>query len=107
MQLNIQQGYPDYIGRRLAFCGSGVGPTSYSQSTGDVLQPFAFQTYYDSVFIGESVSGTYYARARPSNAGPRQTWAIHWYVVATNAEVANAVNLSAETLVVSGFAGRY
>lgn len=107
MNLNVQQGYPDYIGRRLAFCGNGTGPTSYLRSTGDVLQPFAFQTYYDAVFIGQSVSGTYFGVARPSSAGPRQTWSIHWYVTATNAEVTDTTNLSAETLVVAGFAGRY
>lgn len=107
MNLNLYKGYPDKVGRRQIIAGYGIGPASYSQTTGDVLQAPQFQNYIDSLFISESVSGTYYARPRPANQGPRQAWQIRYYVVATNAEVANAVNLSAEKFIVSGFGGTY
>ena len=108
MIIRLYKGYPDRVGRRLVFAGSGIGPASYSQATGDVIQPFAFQNYIDSIDSGiQSVSGTFVAYARPSAAGPRQTWSLHYFVVSTGAEVANAVNLSAETFVVSGFGGTY
>lgn len=107
MNLTIQQGYPDNIGRKEAFVGYGTGPASYSQTTGDPLAQFAFQKFYDAVDTAVSVSGTYYARAVPDGAGPRQNWKLKWYVTATNAEVANGVNLSAETMTVFGFCSRY
>ena len=107
MNLSLYKGYPDKVGRRQIFSGSGVGPTSYSQTTGDPITVPQFQNYIDSLFVSQSVSGTYYARPQPSGAGPRQTWELKYYVVATNVEVANAVNLSAETFIVSGFGGTY
>jgi hypothetical protein len=107
MNLVMYKGYPDKVGRRQIFAGSGVGPTSYSQTTGDPITVPQFQNYIDAVHMSQSVSGTYYARVQPSGAGPRQTWKAKYYVVATNAEVANAVNLSAETFIVSGFGGTY
>ncbi len=107
MILSLYKGYPDYIGRRQAWAGSGVGPASYSQTTGDVLQLTGFQQYVDSVNGSMSVSGTYFVRAKPSNAGPRQAWSLHWYTASSGAEVSNAVNLSGETVVLSGFGGSY
>ncbi len=107
MIVNLFKGYPDRIGRRLAWAGSGIGPTSYSQTTGDVIQAFAFQNYIDSVIVGESVSGTYFLRARPSINGPRATWSLHWYATSGGAEVSNAVNLSAEKVIISGFGGTF
>lgn len=107
MQLTLLKGYPDYIGKRFAWCGYGTGPTSYLQSTGDPLAIPRFQNYVDSCFEGTSVSGTYFVRALPSAGGPRATWKLKWYVTSTGAEVANAVNLSAETVQLSGFGGQY
>ena len=107
MSFTMQKGYPDYIGKRYAFCGNNVGPSSYLRSTGDALDDGQFQGQIDAVFVSESVSGTYFVRARPSAAGPRATWALHWYVVSGGAEVADAVDLSAETVIVAGFGGRY
>lgn len=106
MQLTLLQGYPDLVGRRANFAGSGVGPTSYNQTTGDVVS--IPRQYIDVLFGGvQDTTGTYTLQARPSLAGSRASWALHWFVTATGAEVANAVNLSAFSVVVGGFYGQY
>jgi hypothetical protein len=114
MQFTLQHGYPDYVGRRFLFCGSGKGPASYvntgTQSTsGDPLALPRFDNYIDAITTGgnQSVSGTYYYHAQSSGPGPRATWVLRYFVTSTNAEVANGVNLSAETFVVGGFGGDY
>lgn len=107
MQLTLLHGYPDLIGKRYAFVGYGTGPASYSRTTGDAIALPSFQNYIDAINGATSVSGTYEVRAVPSIVGPRATWALHWYVIATGAEVANAVDLSAEKVQLSGFGGTY
>ncbi len=108
MQLTLLSGYPDLVGRRQLFCGFGTGPSSYSQSTGDPLSAFQYGGQFDSVFpTPQDPTGTYYAQPRPSAVGAKATWSLHWFVVATGAEVANAVNLSTYSLQVSGFSGLY
>lgn len=108
MQLTLLKGYPDMIGRRRTFCGYGAGPSSYSQTTGDPVSVIGYETYFDIVHdTPQDPTGTYYAQARPSAVGPRATWSLHWFVVSTGAEVANAVNLSTYSLQVDGLMGQY
>lgn len=109
MNVSLQQGYPDNIGRKRVYAGSAIGPTSYSQTTADPVALPNFQHYIDSALSNGqlSVSGTYYVRFQPSAAGPRQTWKARYYVTSTNAEVANAVDLSGETFIVSFLGGNY
>jgi hypothetical protein len=108
MQLTLLSGYPDLVGRRQTFCGFGTGPSSYSQTTGDVLNAFQYGGKYDFVSnTPQDPTGTYFAEARPSAVGAGATWSLHWIVVATGAEVANGVNLSAYSLQVAGFSGLY
>ena len=108
MNLSLLKGYPDLIGRRQAFVGSGAGPASYNQTTGDVLSVPGYGKYIDIVNdTPQDPTGTYYAKARPSAVGPRATWSLHWFVVSTNAEVGNTVNLSAYSLQVGGNFGEY
>lgn len=107
MIFNLNPGYPDRMGKRFAFVGSGVGPTSYSQTTKDPIALPGYQNYIDSMTGASTVSGTYIVRPIPSAIGPRGTWKLTWIVTATGAEVANAVNLSAEKVVLSGFGGVY
>ena len=78
MQIKLQQGYPDYIGRRWAWCGSGAGPSSYDAVNGDPLEQFRFNNYIDTVFPGMSVSGNYRVFGQPSVVGPRPTWTLRW-----------------------------
>lgn len=107
MQLTFQNGYPDYVGKRFIYSGFGVGPKSYSQTTGDAIQLPRSQNYIDTLQGSISISGTYEAIGQPKTKGNRPTWIIRYYVVSTGAEVANAVDLSAETFNVSGFGGVY
>lgn len=108
MQLTFLKGYPDLVGRRRIYCGYGIGPASYSQTTGDVLTNPGYEQYWDDVFpTPQDPTGTYYAQPRPSAVGGRATWSLHWFVVATGAEVANAVNLTTFSLQVGGFGGQY
>lgn len=100
-------GYPDYVGRRFTFVGLGAGPSSYSQTTKDVVTLPGFQNYIDQMVGSTSVSGTYLVRAQPVTGGARSVWRFTWIVVATGLEVANAVNLSAEKVQVMALGGRY
>lgn len=107
------KGYPDYIGKRFAFAGNYVGPKSYTNTaniatTGDPVQLPGFQNYIDSMsFSSISVSGTYHVHFRPSAAGPRATWSAVWTTISSGTEVSNAVDLSAETVIVEGHGGVY
>jgi hypothetical protein len=79
--------------------GRGVaGPASYlaggvSYSANYFGLGAAFKTAWTP---GETVSGTYYCRVRPISRGNFKTFNLVYYVTSTNAEVANAVDLSAE-----------
>jgi hypothetical protein len=113
MKLTLLHGYPDYIGKRWAFCGNGVGPTSYVQKTsaggGDPVVPVRFQNYIDIIFPAMSVSGTYIVYPYPVNSaiGPRLSWALKWVTISTGAEVAASTDLSAEKVQLGGFGGDY
>ena len=100
--------YPEFVGRRALWVGSGPGPASYSQATGDVVT-LAIPNYYIDAIAGraERVSGNYYVRPRPSGAGARQTWSRHWYDASTNAEVSDATDLSGETIQLGVFCGQF
>ena len=104
--------YPDLVGRRSIFCGNYVGPTSYTNTgnnatTGDSISVGPFNYYIDTMHGTVSVSGTYLLRFRPSGPGPRATWKAVWIVQATGVEVVNGTNLSAETVIVSGYGGLF
>ena len=116
MILTLLHGYPDYIGKRWAFCGSGKGPKSYIQKTGtattaegggDPIQAVRFQNYFDVVFPAMSLSGTYAVYPFPVASGARQTWALKWVTISTGTEVSAATDLSAETVQLAGFGGDY
>jgi hypothetical protein len=100
--------YPEFVGRRAIIVGSGAGPVSYSQATGDPVSLTLPNFYVDAIPGGvQSVSGNYWVQPRPSGVGARQTWALHWFVTSTGAEVANAINLSAESVQLGAFVGQF
>jgi hypothetical protein len=112
MQITFLKGYPDYVGKRFIWAGFGNGPASYANTgtnatSGDVIVFPRFQNYIDLVLGDFSVSGTYYVHAQQATVGARPAWRLRWYVAATNAEVANLVNLSAEQIQIGGFGGVY
>src|ERR1017187_6222198 len=104
--------YPDLVGRRSIFCGNYTGPKPYTNTaniatTGDTVTVGPFNYYIDTIHATESVSGTYLVRFRPSGPGPRATWKAVWVTISTGSEVANGTDLSAETVIVSGFGGLF
>lgn len=54
----------------------------------------------DMIIVGDSISGSFRIEAEPSAIGPVKRWFMRWFVISTAAEVANAVNLSAEQTIV-------
>jgi hypothetical protein len=99
--------YPEFVGRRGLFVGSGTGPATYNPVTGDVVT-LALPSYYIDAIPGgvQTVSGTYWVQPRPSGTGVRQTWSLHWFITATGAEV-GAINLSAESVQLGAFVGQF
>lgn len=111
MQIKMFPDWPNLVGRKQAFVGSGVGPASYV-SGGDTVVLTGYNTYIDSI-TGQSVtvSNNYVLQYQPSIAGPRATWKAKWLYAIGNTvggtagnEVTAATNLSGESVVVSGFA---
>src|SRR4051812_11050098 len=109
MQLTLLHGYPDYVGKRVIICGSGVGPSSYVQaaSGGDVLSAPRFLNYFDVVFPAMTLSGTYIVYPFPTAVGARATWALKWITASTGAEVSSSTDLSAEKVQIGAFGGVY
>jgi hypothetical protein len=111
MNVTLFHGYPDRIGKRAAWAGTGNGPASYtggSSPTDTLLLNAGLQFYIDSVAeVSISVSGTYYSIAQPSTAGIRATWFLRYFTASSGAEVGNSTNLSAEKFILSGFGGYY
>lgn len=107
MQVTLLHGYPDYIGKRFAWAGYGNGPKSYVTGGDPVTLP-GFQNYIDIVFAsGFSLSKLYNVDPVNSANGQRATWKMIWVVFSTGLEVANGVDLSAETVQIGGFGGTY
>lgn len=119
MQVTLLKGYPDRVGRRSIWVGTGNGPASYTggNSPTDAITGLPFQFYIDAVTeISISASGTYYAMAQPSTVpiaaagtafvgNPRATWNLRYFTTSNGAEVSNNTNLAAEKFTVSGFGG--
>lgn len=110
----IQKGYPDEVGKREIFSVSWTGPKSYTNTatfatsgeafSGSIL---GFQRYVDLIFSAVSISGTYIVRGIPTATGARASWRLHWYTESSGTEVTNAVDLSAESVQIGGFCGKY
>jgi hypothetical protein len=114
MQLTFLHGYPDYIGKRFAWCGYGTGPASYvgGSTGGDPVIFPRFDNYIDTIESSGilSTDGTYIAFAYPSAVGPRATWYLRYFAFTTagvGAEAANATNLSTKQFQISGLGGVY
>jgi hypothetical protein len=103
MQIKLFPDWPNLLGRKQAFVGSGIGPALYVTG-GDVVTLTGYNTYIDALNDSVSLSGTYNLRAIPSIAGPRAVWKLQWIVFATGLEVAANTVLSGESAVVNGFA---
>jgi hypothetical protein len=103
-------GYPQAIGASMLSILPHTGPASYVQivhatGVGDsVSGPEAGLKYFDWVSGGLTDSGTYRIEAAPKTVSTSPqgaaatTYLLKWVVVATGAEVAAAVDLSAQTV---------
>jgi len=106
-QIKMPHGsYPDLIGRRSAFCGNVNGPKSYATG-GDPITTEPVGYYIDVLHGGLSVSGTYLTRAKTNQVMPRGTWKYIWIVVSSGLEVSATTDLSAETIIASGYGGLF
>ena len=106
--------YPDSFGAHRACVFSHAGPASYTQMTtgplagGNTVQAVeAGIKYFDAVIpVGLSDSGVYRVEAvapvgNPSTnkqAAHATSWRLRWVVVATGAEAAALLDLSAQTV---------
>lgn len=92
----------------------GIGPTSYS-TAGDVISNPGAGYYIQFPMQCTTKSGTYTLRAVPvatnevragATSPSASGWAWHWYVISTGAEVAGAVDLSAESVQFGAIGGQ-
>lgn len=107
-----------YAGGRDVWGGHGVffcnyvGPASYQGGAlgGDIVDAIGGLTglasantplrNIDMVEPSNSISGTFRIEAYSLSTGPSKRWLLRWFVIATAAEVANAVDLSAEKAII-------
>lgn len=99
--------YPDFVGRRAIFVGSGTGPASSSSTVGDPITLAISNYYIDAVLAGASTDGTTFIQAFPNGAGPRATWSAFYYATSGPTAPLNASNLSGKTFVVSAIVGQF
>lgn len=100
--------YPDFVGRRALFVGSGSGPNPYVQATGDPVSLNVPNWYIDAICGGVmSTDRTTIAVAGPGGTGTRQTWSLFYVVASTGAPVANGVDLSAKQFQIGAFVGQF
>lgn len=106
MQITLLNGYPDFMGRRMAFAGYGNGPSNYTAGADDPITVPGYERYIDSVAGGViSTDGTTVAMAHPSGYGPRQTWNLQYYVASSMAQASG--DLSGKVFQIGGFFGNY
>jgi hypothetical protein len=114
MQPKLLHGYPDLVGKREIFCFNVKGPKPYVNTatfatSGDPVpvNALGYQDYIDVIFSAVSISGTYIVRGVPTTVGPRPSWNLHWYTESSGTEVSNGTDLSAESVQIGGFCGKY
>jgi hypothetical protein len=86
VDITLNQGYPDRVGRRYIFCGSSVGPTSYTTG-GESLNLGQFNNYIDVVIPALSVSGTYILYGIPTGLDRVQLGRDYIVTASTGAQV--------------------
>lgn len=100
----------NYTGPASYFNGGGAGNLNGEiiDSIGGLTQIAAANTplrNIDAIIPSNSVSGTFRVEPEPSAVGPVKRWFMRWFVIATAVEVANAFNLSAETVILTIIGG--
>ena len=96
MQLSLLSSYAGGIsvGQRQQFVYSASGPTSYSQTTGDVVS-FPSGVYIDEIRPCVDTTGVYMVVFTPTVVGNRAgPWTARWYTLSGMTQVASLTNLS-------------
>lgn len=109
MQARTSKGYAGglSVGQRQKFTFFGSGPTSYSQTTGDVIVP-PYGVYIDDIYPCMDTTHTYFLIPYPNAvATTRATWSFKWFTAAGMTEVANATDLSGFSVQFGAFAGEF
>lgn len=106
-QLKPLDGYEQLFGSKKAMVAELVGPASYLAGGQTVTAAqLGWGGFDHAVAQGFSLSGTFYGKVQllpldptPSEfLGAAQSFKMVWYVTSTNAQVADAVDLSAEVM---------
>ena len=109
MQLKIVPGYEGgiYAGQRQKWSFYGSGPSSYSQTTGDVLS-LPNGVYLDSIAPCMDTTHTYLVVPYPSVVGStRATWSFKWYTASGMTEVTGATDLSGKSVQFDAWGGEF
>ena len=88
--------YPNWIGNRQVFVGTGNGPASYgSTATDTIALSYPFQI--DAV-LGPAIStdGSTIAVPYPTVAGTPSTWVLRYYALAVATGVWSAINAATD-----------
>ncbi len=72
--------YPNWIGNRQVFVGTGTGPATYNQTTGDVLS-VSFTPFNIDGVLGVALTADlkYIGIPAPITVGKSGGWTIFWY----------------------------
>ena len=99
--------YPEVVGRRGLFVGTGTGPATYSASTGDAVT-LALPNYYIDAICGGfmSTDGSIFALAGPTGTGTRQTWNLYYYVASTGAQ-ASGTAVAGKVFQIAALVGQF
>jgi hypothetical protein len=100
--------YPDFVGKRSIFVGTGTGPASYNATTGDPVTLSVNPFYIDVLFGGVmDTSGVYIAIAKPAASGVRQSWALFYIVASTGLPYAGGAGVSGKIFQIGGIGGQF
>ena len=101
--------YPDFVGKRSLFVGTGTGPASYATS-GDPVTASVTPFYFDLLFGGVyDTTGVYVAFSFVKATGTRQQWYLRYFAESDGAltEVSADTNLSAIVFQLGGIGGQF
>ena len=72
--------YPIHTGNREVFVGYGNAPTTYNQTTGDIISVNSVPFFIDAVLgLAVTTDNTYIGFPAPIATGNGQGWTIFWF----------------------------
>ncbi len=72
--------YPNWIGNRQVYVGTGTGPAVYNQTTGDIIS-VAFTPFFVDGVLGVAITADlkYIGMPFPVTLGKGGSWALQWF----------------------------